>query len=336
MHKRELNFIYIDIPSPTASRLEEYRFTLFLIINLQKQLIILTKMNRTILLSLVLALLMISCQPYSNFYQVYEVASQDVNKFGDVLLSENEDCRVTYNLWAENGNVSFLFSNKTDSNLYVVMPKSFFILNGIANDYYTQSVYGMSVTNAKTATASTGVGIRGYLTNGTLWYPSYLSRQYQYSYEVSSTQSVNTPEMAMICVPSHSSRYIKGFNISDYVYKDCERRNENYPPKSSSLLKFSQENSPLTFRNLIAYSFYDDSSSVKYLDHSFYISSLQNYSETAILIEETSRECESQIQIHKKVFTVFAPNKFYNIYSGTPTTSTTKSGNVISARKEKK
>ena len=163
-------------------------------------------MNRTILFGFLLALLTISCQPY--YYQVYEVTSQDVSQGGDVLLSENEDCRVTYNLWSENGDVSFLFFNKTDSNLYVVMPKSFFILNGIANDYYTQSIYGMSVTNAISATASTGVGIQGYLTNGTLWYPSYLSRQYQYSYGVSSTQSVNTPEMAMICSTTKSGNVI--------------------------------------------------------------------------------------------------------------------------------
>ena len=254
-----------------------------------------------------------------------------------MLLSENEDCRVTYNLWSENGDVSFLFFNKTDSNLYVVMPKSFFILNGIANDYYTQSIYGMSVTNAISATASTGVGIQGYLTNGTLWYPSYLSRQYQYSYGVSSTRSVSTPEMAMVCVPSHSSRYIKGFNISDYVYKDCERKDENYPSKSSSLLRYSQENSPLTFRNLIAYSFFDDASSVKYLNHAFYISSLQNYSEKAILTRETSRECETQIQVRKKVFKTFAPNKFYNTYSRTPGAKNGKANaSVISARKEKK
>ena len=291
-------------------------------------------MNRKNLLISLLVLLITSCQPY--YYQIYEVTSQDVNQVGDVLLSENEDCRITYNLWAENGDVSFLLCNKKDSNLYVIMPKSFFILNGIANDYYTQSTYGLSVTAALSKTASTGLGIQGHLTNSALWYPTYLSRQYQYSYELSSTRSVSTPEMAIICVPSHSSRYINGFNISDYVYKDCERKEENYPSKSSSLIRYSQENSPLIFRNLIAYTYFEDASSVKYLDHAFYVSSLQNYSENAILTKETTRECETKIQVRKKVFRTFSPNKFYNIYSRT---SGAKNGkintNLISVRKEK-
>lgn len=284
---------------------------------------------------IVLGLLVSSCQP--SYYQVYEVLSDNVTPCGDVLQNENEDCRVTYNLWAENGNVSFMIYNKADSNLYVVMPKSFFIVNGIANDYYTQSVYGLSVTNALSAAASTEVGIQGYLTNGSLWYPSYLSRQYQYRYGVSSTRSVSTPEMALICVPPQSSRYIRGFNISDYVYKDCEKKDENYPTKSSTLLHYSSETSPLTFRNLIAYTFFDDASSVKYLDHSFYIASLQNFSEKAILSKVTTRECETKVQIRKKEFKIFAPNKFYNIYTKTPGAKNGKVNNgVISARREKR
>ena len=104
-----------------------------------------------------MALLLLSSCSKSLYYQVYEVQSQDVTLQNNLLTYENDECVVKYNLWSLGGNLSFLFTNKTDKNLFIVMPKSFFILNGVANDYYSESSYTRAVTNTAQLAASRSV-----------------------------------------------------------------------------------------------------------------------------------------------------------------------------------
>ena len=82
-------------------------------------------MKRFTCYSVLLLMLFTSCATKKYYYQVYEVASQDVTQKENVLNFENADCQITYNLWSEGGNLSFLIRNKTDKNLYIVMPQSF-------------------------------------------------------------------------------------------------------------------------------------------------------------------------------------------------------------------
>lgn len=248
------------------------------------------------------------------YYQVYEVTSQDVSQKENVLSYENADCRITYNLWSEGGNLSFLIHNKTDKNLYVVMPQSFFILNGVANDYYSESSYSHSVTNSAALSSSRQLSISGFLTDGYYWYPSRLSR-----YLGTSTGIIKTKEAAFVCVPPKSAKFIKGFNLYDHVVKDCNNSNENYPKNTSSVVRYSQADTPLSFRNRIAYTFNEQSSEINYIEHQFRLSSLQNYSEKAAISKQEIEECETKARKVQRSFTMYSPSKFYNRYIMNPT-----------------
>ncbi len=80
-----------------------------------------------------MALLMTSCVPPS-FYQVYNVKpNQETIKKTDNLCFEDENCKISYNLWANSGNVGFDIYNKTDENIYVNLNESNFILNGFTS-----------------------------------------------------------------------------------------------------------------------------------------------------------------------------------------------------------
>ena len=264
----------------------------------------------------VAVLLMTACAK-PEYYQVYEIKSQDVSVQNDILSFENTECVVKYNLWSDGGNLSFLITNKTDKNLYIVMPKSFYILNGVANDYYSESSYTRSVTNTAQLASSRQVSISGFLTDGYYWYPTSLGRQLGASIGTSLTEAVETKESPFVCVPPKASKFIKGFNISDYVYKDCKNYKFNYPSRVSPIIEYTQSNTPLSFRNRIAYTFDETSSDTKYMDHSFWMSNLRNYSQKGALSKQKFEECETNMRRTMKSFTMSGPNKFYNKYQKT-------------------
>lgn len=261
-----------------------------------------------------LALLMLSACSQKPYYQVYDIESPDVQLKNNMLIFENAECVIKYNLWAEGGNLSYLITNKTDKNLYIVMPKSFFILNGVANDYYSESSFTRSVTNSSKLSTSSNISIGGFLTDGLYWYPSTLGRQFGASYGTSLTESIETKEAPFVCVPPQASKFIKGFNISDYVYKDCYNLKFNYPSRLSQIVEYDRSNTPLSFRNRVAYTFDEKAAETKYVDHLFWLSSLRNYSTKGALSKQKYEECETNAKRTMKSFTMSAPNKFYNKY----------------------
>lgn len=70
------------------------------------------------------------------FYQVLTAESKSVETQQTGMVYEDENCKITYNLWAPHGNAGFIFYNKTDKNIIVDLKECFFVFNGYANDYY--------------------------------------------------------------------------------------------------------------------------------------------------------------------------------------------------------
>ena len=269
------------------------------------------------LLGALAALSFVSCAD-RNYYQVYDIQSSDVTMKDGVYAYDNADCRITYNMWSEGGNVSFMVQNKTDKNLYIVMPKSFFILNGVANDYYSETSYSRAVTNSTQLSAARQVSVGGFLSNGFAWYPAHIARVYGASVGSSLTESITTRESPLVCVPPMSSKLIFGFNISDHIYKDCDNYKFNYPSRVSPSITYSENNTPVKFRNRIAYSFDEESKDIKYIDHTFWMTSLQNYSNKAAMEKMKYEECETNKNLKVKNFTMSSPNRFYNTYVKNP------------------
>ena len=257
--------------------------------------------TRFLLVTFAIVATFLSCKT-REYYQVYEVQSQNVSNEGGVLVDENEDCRITYNMWSDGGNLCFLFQNKTEKDMYVVMPKSFFIVNGLANNYYPQTFHSVTLASP----VIDGIDVEDYIANQNLWY-SDLSRY-------AKTYIGNVDGRELVCIPPGSSKFILGFNISNCIYKDCDNRNENYPKDKSRIVTFTQAESPVTFRNRIAYTFNEDGSDSHYIEHAFWLSSLRNYSEKAAISKIGTTDCESRLSTQVRVFNVSAPNKFYNRY----------------------
>lgn len=84
------------------------------------------------------------------------------------LVYENEDCKIFYNLWAENGSMKFVLLNKTDKDIIIDMKRSFFIRNGAALGYFTNAEYAISTNYYANISTGGTVGFTEKYDTGTL------------------------------------------------------------------------------------------------------------------------------------------------------------------------
>ncbi|MBQ0089295.1 MAG: hypothetical protein KBT27_08180, partial [Prevotellaceae bacterium] len=165
------------------------------------------KKNIKILLFVVCVFILSSCAtPY--IIQVYDVKS-DLKEEDNYLVFSNGDCRIMYNLWQEQGNLSFVIDNIADKELYLSLNESFFIYNGFAENYYCDS-YKMKKPNIPVLIELIAVNQN--------WMQVKLSDIFREPIQ---------PEF--ICIPPHTKKIVCSFNISNYIYKDCDNYAQNYP-----------------------------------------------------------------------------------------------------------
>ena len=260
---------------------------------------------KKLLVALGIVCLLCSCKTPS-FYQVYDVASDNVELSDNSFIYQNEDLLLSYYFLAkEGGDFSFYCQNKTDKTIFICLPESFFIRNGIVYDYYKDE----------------------YISNGTSTGTS-KSHNYQsnkgYSGSKSSSSSIfsqiTTHSSATIHIPPHCARIIPGFLIYNYHYLICGEYYTNYPNKHSEKITYTKENTPLEFVNHICYTFnLDNRNEYKYIDNNFYLSAYQNFNERYIRKENELYnrfdECSNQ---SKYILEIKGANQFYNTYIKQP------------------
>ena len=265
-----------------------------------------------------------------NYYQVYEVGT-DIKQTNEALVYEDENCDIIYNLWEDAGSMDFVFTNKTDKDIYIDLAQSFFIQNGIAVDYYTDREFTSTTTVGATSTTSllesyTASAIKGYTKYGythtpNLWTPTTVNRGSQISHSITAgsttsvtsghSASVTTRAKRYICVPANASKIVRSFGISDYVYMICENNDFNLPKKESEKITYTKEESPLNFRNRITYIIDEINYTV---DNQFWVISVQNYKKNSIIKNETVTNCFTKMREEKSYFIISGPNMFYNNY----------------------
>lgn len=260
-----------------------------------------------------------SCMTPKYYYQVYDVEADGLQNDKQTVIFSNDECDVAYDLWGEAGNSGFFFRNNTDEDIYIDLTRSFFIRNGIAYDYFADAEY----THCITLTASSAAVLSASFTQ--LWYelpmwtPTAVTRGAQLSASGSTgtTNSVTTREAKYICVPANSAKFITGFNISDYIYKECGNDKFNRPKRESEHITFCREKSPLVFRNRICY-YVGNSEEAATIDNSFWISGLTNFNGKEFFITHTEEDCDNFSIISKvKVHKYRSANRFYNRYQFT-------------------
>lgn len=271
--------------------------------------------TKCIIILAAIAVVLSSCELTNNYYQLYKVVPSDnITIESKYLVYEDDNCQVYYDLWQEQGNIGFRFYNKTDKNIYVNLEECFFILNGIAYNYYRNRVFSNSlstgVTTTQGASASKSVTGLNYLN---LIQTNSVSAGSSAGTMISSGSSVSQIEEKTICIPSFTSKKINEYSINGTLLRDCDLF--VYPNKREiKTLTFEKSESPLKFSNRIVYTVGQSNNPIKF-ENEFYVSEITNYPESEFGEYRFDKNCEETNLSQSMYFKESPPYKFYLKYT---------------------
>ena len=272
-------------------------------------------MNTKFLLSVVLMSCLLTSCLTAPFYQVYKVdPGKDIELKKNKLVYEDDNCIVSYDLWSDGGNVGFVMYNKTSENLFLNLQECFFVLNGVAYDYFKNRVYTNSNSKgvATTASASLSKSMTG-INRFDLIQTNKLLVQKASGSITSTGFALSYHEQAVVCIPANTSKYITEYNINNSIYRDCELF--KYPTKKQiNTVKFNRDNSPYLFSNRLVY-FMGNPETKFQFENEFYVTEITNYPESEITDSRHEEYCKQESFENYKFFKNVTPYKFYIKYS---------------------
>ncbi len=214
-----------------------------------------------------ITLLLIGCT--KNYIQIFETQSTNTKKIDDFFVFENDSVKITYSFWGNKGLLSFAVYNKLEKPIYIDWKNSSFIYNSNKLDYWIEE------------TQKSTVGYFGsYLYSGPLIKPGYTL---QSGGQVSSSNEVKPERITFI--PPKSNYFKSQFYLlpitcyklnSDSAETTIVSRRDNQKKNTTIFSEdFSILNSPLIFRNFIAFSFAEDSREYFFVDNEFYLNNVK-------------------------------------------------------------
>jgi len=295
------------------------------------------------ILSLLMIISLASCATL-DYYQVYKADIGNLQKEKDALVFEDDNCKIVYNLWSENGNIGFILYNKTDKMISINKNDCFFILNGVSYDYYQDRTFtkssgfgissskGVSITQSSGTSTSGSVhyaksetnlfnaaysgiiptetkGISSSYSNNVFYSETGFSSQ---STTVSKGYSVSYKEPMIIHIPPKTAKIISEFQIVSNRYKQCDFA--KHPANGLSSISFTRGNSPFTFSNRISYCIESSCTSPIIVENNFYVSEISNMAYDEFFTKDYEYSCGNKSD-WKVLFRKHAsPDKFYLIY----------------------
>ena len=263
----------------------------------------------------ILTLILFSCSP-SVFYQVYNTAvTGNLKQEENSITFNDENCTISYNFWANEGQMTFKITNNSDSTIYINMDESFFIMNGIAYDYYLNRTFESSVSTSGSVTKEitktqtvTGLNNRNLIQTNA----NQTSKVAQISN--SNGYSVSYTEEKVIGIPAKSAKIISEYSLVKKVYRDCDLL--RYPTRKNPEIKnFTLENSPVVFSNCINYSIGKTGKSIL-VRNEFYVNQIQNLPESEMFTKKNDQYCGQMSVNISTTFKNKASNMFYITYPG--------------------
>lgn len=243
-------------------------------------------------INLFVSLFFISCN--SSFYQILEVVPINSSNEEKSIVFQNEHCKIQYNLWDEGGDIGFVITNNSDQNLYLNLEESFYILNGLANNYYKSRTYSNSKVVGNSYTRLYSSGNR---TND----------------DISQGKTTSYKEEKIVIIPPHTSKLVYEYKILNYLYRDCDLSKYPVNKKDVYSKKFTEYNSPIVFSNLLSYTL-GKSEKEHIIKNEFYVSEVSNHKAKDIIELKYQEHCGKKTTNEIKVNKQKAVNRFYFQY----------------------
>ena len=260
----------------------------------------------------VLSMAFSSCS--SILYQVYEVESPNLNISNNSMVYQNEDCKVSYNLWDKQGAMTFIFENLTDKDIFIDMSQSFFIKNGSAYDYFQNRTWESRVYESVeigVSTSTTYIGTSGYWPSR---YSVSVAKSAAASANAGRSTDVSIHEQEFVCVPAKAFKVLGIYKIYPEFETTCNRA-QDYPKTEATLSRYNENDSPLKFSNRLAYSFEEGNKNLTHIDHYFWLKSVKNFSQKAAIESKNEKVGCSSMTAKNYYFKIGGPNQFYVPYS---------------------
>lgn len=233
---------------------------------------------KKLLFALGVAALFGACSPV--YYQVYQTKPVDegsVTVSAEAVVYSDANCRVSYNFFREGGDAGFVLTNTSDQTLYLHTDECFYVLDGMAYDYFTQSFYwsGTSRTTSSSLNTTESRHKGSKKRNRRSESKTTINTQ---STEMSAVNGAQ--ERNVIAIPPHASKRVGSFAINEVFRPMCDVKET--PGRKSHGLSFSRENSPIVFSNRICYTLGRSASPVQF-SNEFYVSEILNVSEGSMV-----------------------------------------------------
>jgi len=263
--------------------------------------------KHTLFIASVVSLLFSACST-TTYFQVYDITPSEKLKVKDNnIVFEDENCRISYNLWGNGGNIGFQFFNKTEKNIYLNLEESFFILNDISYNYYKNRIYTSS-SNVGLSTSS-GLSTTGYSNN---FNSNNFSEATAIGVNANLGYAISYNEEKIKCIPALTSKTVSEYAINKALYRDCDLL--RYPSKKGVKTKtFNKNDSPLRFSNRIAYTI-EKSDKLIQIENEFYANGIANLPRSEIIGSEFYKFCDQESSMPSSYFKNSSPTKFYIKY----------------------
>ncbi len=280
-----------------------------------------------------------SCAPtVYTFRQVGTLTSDNVKVCDKGYEYTHSDFTIAYNFWSEGGEMAFTITNKSDKDIYLLMDKCHFVINGTAKDYYKGRTYVDSYASSSSVATTAGVGasanaqLSGQLNSlstsminapgSNVAYSGAVTTGYGASKVVAGTMSrssqsaytVETPEPKVVCIPARSSKHFSEFNVMGSPYRVCGFARDPQEKDGVNWNFSSALDSPRAIENRLMFNIGGD---IIPVINTFYISQLTNISENNCFVWEYSEDCNGKKSWYPDVCIdkTSSPNKFYTNYT---------------------
>jgi len=200
------------------------------------------------------------------YIQVFNLTGLNTEIKDKRFVYENDTVKITYVFWAERGVMAFDVFNKMKKPIFIDWKNSSFIYNGNKTNYWRDEINSKSVSSYVGSTnilfldndiSSTSSGV------------------------VYSNSNIVKPERITFIPPQSNFQFSSfllfsnAYNLGEHDKSSIVSRNDN--PKKTTVVyykDFTNENSPLKFRNFLSISFSENSQDYFYVDNFFYLSSV--------------------------------------------------------------
>lgn len=229
------------------------------------------------------------------FYQIYETSSEQAVLDGKSLRFEDANCQISYNLWAEGGNPGFSFFNKSKEVITIKKDNCFFIMNGIAYDYFLNRI----ITTTSDFSYSNDTRTSNFA----------MGRARQ-----SIGRSNSFTEDRNILIPPNAMKFVGEHIINSTPFRDCNLM--RFPDKNDKAkIEFNQSNSPFVFKNYITYLINEEE---YVIENTFFVNTIYNLPQSQVIEVVTVKNCGIETYQRQEIFRQEKPNSFYIKYQSGP------------------